>query len=104
MGETPSLGRAIVDFLDSEGVPSRYTARLDPTGRDDLQGVTVIIAAANTPYCATLRAQLQGHLNGQELVVVGSRDSHLTEGPRVHVVGLPLDPTPFLSLVRSLAA
>jgi hypothetical protein len=104
IGETPSLGRAIVDLLESDGVRCRYALDLDPSQREDLRDIDVIIAAANTPYCATLRRQEQGLLNGHPLIVVGSRDPRVARNPKVHRIELPLEPAPFLRLVHSLVA
>lgn len=103
VGETPSLGRAIVDLLDAYGVATRFAPEVDAAQRAGLRGVRVIVAAANSGHCPTLRSYLRGELAGPQLVIVGSRDPLAVAGGGVHPVGLPLVPTPFVQLVRSLA-
>jgi hypothetical protein len=102
VGETPSLGRAIVDLLDAEGYRTAFTLHLDRVDDGLLRTTRLVIAAANGPYCATLRERRAGAVDGQELIVVGSYDPLVTVGPRVHPVQLPLQTAPFLALVRSL--
>lgn len=104
IGETPSLGRSIVGLLESVGLPCRYSLDVSASGDSGLDGVEVVVVAANAHYCATLRAQQQGALGERELVVVGSRDPLGRAGPHVYPVELPLRPSDFLALIRSLMA
>ena len=104
VGETPSLGRSIVDLLDSGDVPNRLVRNVEAelplaslSGRFQL-----VIAACNQRWCATARRWARGECPDLTLVVVGSRDPDLPALPGVRVVPLPLRPARFLSLVRSL--
>lgn len=103
VGETPSLGRSIVDLLESGRVPSRYVRSVDPERPlSDLSGsVALVIAACNEHFCATARRWAE-ESPPLTLVVVGSRDPRLPGMPGVRVVPLPLRPGRFLSLIRSL--
>jgi hypothetical protein len=103
VGETPSLGRSIVDLLESGRVPSRYIRSVDPEQPlSDLSGrVPLVIAACNEHVCATARRWARESPR-VTLVVVGSRDRGLPVLPGVRVVPLPLRPARFLSLIRSL--
>ncbi|MGD0257646.1 MAG: hypothetical protein ABSB90_07190 [Thermoplasmata archaeon] len=104
VGETPSLGRSIADLLESGDVPARYV--LDLTSEQPLNGIAgrfpVVVAACNSLYCSTARRWARGELPNVELVVVGSRDPLVVGGGNLHVVPLPLFPSKFLSLIRSL--
>ena len=104
VGETPSLGRSIVDLLDSGGVPNQLVRDLEvelPLTSLSHQ-FQLVIAACNQRWCATARRWALGECPDLTLVVVGSRDPGLPVVPGVRVVPLPLRPARFLSLVRSL--
>ena len=103
VGETPSLGRSIVDLLESGSVPCRYVRAGDlEQSLSDLSGnVRLVIAACNEPVCTTARHWARKSPKGI-LVVVGSRDTGLSVLPGVRVVPLPLRPARLLSLIRSL--
>jgi hypothetical protein len=106
IGETPSLGRSIFDLLESSGIPVRYVP--DLTLEPPLAGMAhrygVVVVACNGSYCATARAWAQEGVSDVDLVVVGARDRGVTARERLHVVELPLVPTGFLALIRSLLA
>jgi hypothetical protein len=104
IGETPSLGRSIIDLLESGNVRARYVLDVGPelpmtTPRHRTR---VVIAACNGLYCATARRWARGELPNVDLVVVGSRDPTVVGGGNLHVVPLPLMPAQFLALVRRL--
>jgi len=103
VGETPSLGRSIVDLLESEGVPARYTDELPREGTVASRGgrFPVVVAASNGHYCATARQWGANVGAGTALIVVGSRDPYV---PLAHIelVALPLVPSRFLLRIRSL--
>ncbi len=106
VSETPSLARSITDLLESDG--HRVATPVDP-GREFLrrlkdreEPVRLVISASNGFYCETARRWMRGEVQGVDLIVVGSRDPGLRSGPHLHVIGLPLAPDAFLTLVRSL--
>lgn len=104
VGETASLGRSIVDLLESGGVPHRLVSAID--AELSLARLSdrfpVVVAACNKHRCVTARRWVRGEFPGVALVVVGDRDVGLPELPGVRVVPLPLLPNRFLMLVRSL--
>lgn len=105
VGETPSLGRAVADMLESAGLPARFVADLtSPLPRSDAGGPRpVVVVACNEAYCATARRYARGEFPDVTMVVVGSRDPMLTTIPGIHLVRLPLTPAPLLALVRGLS-
>lgn len=102
VGETPSLGRALVDLLEADGLSVQYRTSLESSGTPGAGAPTVIVVASNTPYCATARRWLDGELGTSRLVVVGSRDPRVAPGSGIHRVPLPLRAAPFLQTVRGL--
>jgi len=103
VGETPSLGRALVDLLQSDGVKVRYLPGSDAIRlAHGPRHPAVIIVASNAPYSATARRWLEGKLVANSLITVGSRDPVIAPLPNVHRVALPLEPGGFLRLVHSL--
>ncbi len=98
VGETPSLGRAIVDLLEAGGIRTAFV--LD--AREAKGSFAAVVAACNAAYCDTLRAWLRGELPPSPLVLVGSRDPVGRSLPEAHLVDLPLKPESFVSLVRSM--
>ncbi|HTP54304.1 MAG TPA: hypothetical protein VML94_05005 [Thermoplasmata archaeon] len=103
VGETPSLGRSIVDLLEASGVSAHYVDDIraeEPLGTLGRR-YSVVVAASNTHYCATARQWATGELPDVALVVVGSRDPFVTRA-RLQLVPLPLLPARLLGLVRSL--
>ncbi len=106
VGETPSLGRAIVDLLQSDGVDCRYVRGLGArsTAERMLRGTRLVVVASNGPFSPTVRRWQREALAGPTLVVVGSRDPVATAAAVRHRVDLPLSPRPFLDLIRTLLA
>ncbi len=102
VGETPSLGRALVDLLEADGLSVQYRPHLESAGVPGSGPAPVIVVASNTPYCATARRWLDGELGSSRLVVVGSRDPRVAPGSGIHRVSLPLRAAPFLQTVRGL--
>lgn len=104
VGETPSLGRSIVDLLESGNIPSQLVYDVNAEHPlSDLSGrFPVVISACNERYCATARRWARGELPNVAMVVVGDRDSGLPALSGVRVVSLPLLPAPFLALVHRL--
>lgn len=104
VGETASLGRAVVDLLESANIPTRLAldARADPPLSTFSERFPVVIAACNEYFCATARRWIQGELSKTQLVVVGGRDPLLRSVHGVHLVPLPLLPGPFLMLITTL--
>ncbi len=104
VGETPSLGRSIVDLLESGSVRSCFV--FDVSTESPLSSLfrrfPVVIAACNEHFCATARRWARGELPYVEMVVVGARDPGLSHISGVRVVSLPLLPGPFLVLVNHL--
>jgi hypothetical protein len=104
VGETPSLGRSIVDLLRAYGLPCRLVLDLRAT---DLApsadpGGSVVFVACNQAYCATARRWARGELPNARLVVVGARDPELAAIPAIRVVPLPLRLQPLVTLAREL--
>ena len=99
VGETPSLGRSIVDLLHAEGVPCRLVHDLTPA---DLGARSVVVVACNESYCVTARRWSRGEMPGHRLVVVGARDPLLDSMRGLDVVPLPLRAGPLVALVRRL--
>jgi len=106
VGETPSLGRAVADLLDSEGISHRlvYDVRSDGPTEHVADRYTAVIVACNEQYCVTARLRARGGVPGVALVIVGSRDPILSKLSGVRVIPLPLRPGPFLAEVNSLLA
>ncbi|MGP8073101.1 MAG: hypothetical protein ACLPZM_08265 [Thermoplasmata archaeon] len=107
VGETPSLGRSITDLLVSGDVRARYVHDLGSEGPLGTlaRRFPVVVAACNSPFCATARQWVRGEIPDVALVVVGSRDPVLAQATKkVHLVSLPLLPARFLELIRDLMA
>lgn len=106
VGETPSLGRSIVDLLESAGIESRLVADIgaEPPLGTLADRFPLVIAACNEPFCVTARRWARGEFPRTRLVVVGSRDPTLAGMPGATIVPLPLVPRPFVSLASALLA
>jgi len=104
VGETPSLGRAIVDLLRAEGLPCRLVLELRGLDVERGSGVVgpVVFVACNEAYCVTARRWSRGELPTARLVVVGARDPELASIRGLRVVPLPLRPQPLLALAREM--
>jgi len=104
IGETPSLGRSIVDLLEAEGVHAVYVDDIRSQGplTSLAQRFPVVVAACNAPYCQTARQWVGGELPDVTLIVVGTRDPALRESPRLRLFPLPLLPSRFLGIVHGL--
>ncbi|MGC2033909.1 MAG: hypothetical protein WA761_00515 [Thermoplasmata archaeon] len=104
VGETPSLGRSIVDLLEAENVPVRLVRDVDeePSLLSLSSRFPIVIAACNGYICTTARRWARGELPDVAMIVVGARDPELAFMPGIHTVSLPLRPNPFLSLVRAI--
>jgi hypothetical protein len=104
VGETPSLGRSIVDLLESGGVHAHYVD--DVHSQEPLTSLAhrypVVVAACNEHYCATARQWVDGALPNVALVVVGGRDPLLDRASNLHLVSLPLLPSRFLGMIHGL--
>jgi hypothetical protein len=101
VGETPSLGRALADLLESDQLTCRYVEDL-AREETELGETSVVVAACNATYSPTARKWIRGDLPRTHLVVVGSRDPSITPESGIHLVALPLPPKHFLRLVRGL--
>jgi hypothetical protein len=105
IGETPSLGRAIADLLESSDVPVRFSR--DILSESPLatlaQRHRVVVTACTGFTCDTARRWRRGETPGVHLVVVGSWDPSLTPHENLYVVDLPLRPERFVELIRGLA-
>lgn len=106
VGETPSLGRSVVDLLETANVPSHFIYDLgaEPSPSKISERYPVVIAVCNEHYCATGRRWIRGELPGVALVVVGSRDQSIQTVPGIRIVPLPLEPGPFVALISGLLA
>jgi hypothetical protein len=104
VAETPSLGRSIVDLLESGNIPSRlvYDVSVEHPLSNLAARFPVVISACNEHFCATARRWARGEFPNVDMVVVGDRDSELPSFAGVRVVSLPLVPAPFLALVHGL--
>jgi hypothetical protein len=104
VGETPSLGRSIVDLLRAAGIPCRWVVDLTAGELETGGGGPdpVVVVACNESFCRTARRWARGELGIRGLVVVGSRDPQLAMMPGLRVIPLPLQADPFLALTRSL--
>jgi hypothetical protein len=104
IGETPSLGRAIADLLESSDLAVRYARDVaTEVPLENFAGRFPVVVAASTGLaCATARRWSRGELPGAELVVVGERDATVSARDHLHFVSLPLRPQEFLELVRRL--
>jgi|SRR5580692_7830581 hypothetical protein len=104
VGETPSLGRSIVDLLESSGVPTRFVTQIDAlTPLSELSAeYPVVVAACNESFCSTARRWLWGEVPNVAMVVVGARDPALVEAYGLRLVPLPLVPVALLGLIRGL--
>lgn len=106
VGETPSLGRAIHDLLETEGIPSRLLigpatpALLQDEGHER----PVVIVASNDEICVTGRRWVRADPMDVDLLIVGARDPRLLEHPDLPKVRLPIDPAEFLALIRAMLA
>lgn len=106
VGETPSIGRALVDLLKTENVPCRFVDDVDserPLSHLS-ERVAVVVAACNEQICSTARRWARGEIPNVPLVVVGSRDPTLISLTGARIVPLPLVPRPFLALTTELLA
>ena len=98
VGETPSLGRAIVELLEADGLSVQFVLDVKQArGR-----YPAVVAACNNVYCSTFRTWLRGELPDSELVVVGTRDPLVRSSSGVHQVDLPLRPKNLLAVVNRL--
>ena len=104
VGETPSLGRALVDLLEADGVSVRYLPNLGDSEKSRVEAPSVIVVASNSPYCSTARRWLGGEFSASRLVVVGSRDPMVSPVSGIYRISLPLQAAPFLQTVRLLLA
>jgi hypothetical protein len=106
VGETPSLGRSIGDLLLAAGIPCRMVSDLTVREVDSWKagGAPLILVACNEAYCRTARRWAHGEFPGTALVVVGARDPSLHETRGAHVVTLPLQREPLLTLIRGLTS
>ena len=106
VGETHSLGRSVVDLLESGSVHCRYVH--DLVAESPLATLAnrfpVVVTASNEAFCSAGRRLVRGELPGVTMVVVGARDPVLrsSSAPQLHVVTLPLIPSHLMSLVSSL--
>jgi hypothetical protein len=103
--ETPSLGRAIADLLETRGLEHRVIE--DTKGGVPAFAIEnrerLLVVACNSSYCETARRYVRGELSGVQMIVVGSRDPVLTGLPGVVVIPLPLDVSLLLSQLEHLA-
>ncbi|HTT73281.1 MAG TPA: hypothetical protein VMG99_03930 [Thermoplasmata archaeon] len=106
VGETPSLGRSIVDLLEAAELPATFVADVEADGPLPSIGHrhSVVIAAASGYFCTTARRYFRGELPRVALVVVGSRDPLVGRLPAARRFNLPLVPGQLLEGVRSLMA
>ncbi|MGA7922667.1 MAG: hypothetical protein WCA77_01665, partial [Thermoplasmata archaeon] len=79
VGETPSLGRSIVDLMRTEyGVVRMVYDVSEEAPLSTLrERFSVVIAACNGYFCATARRWMRGEFPGVNLMVVGGRDPEL---------------------------
>lgn len=101
VAETPSLGRSVLDLLESGGHSGRLVLDLPSELPADWVRTNdpVVVVACNSPFCRTARRWARGEFAHVRLVVVGSRDPVLETLPQVEVVRLPLDPSMLLMAV-----
>lgn len=101
VAETPSLGRSVVDLLESGGHAVRLVLDLPSELPADWVRATdpVVVVACNSLFCRTARRWARGEFPRVRLVVVGSRDPVLATLPAVEVVPLPLSPSNLLAAV-----
>jgi hypothetical protein len=104
IGETPSLGRAIAELLETDGVRTHYleAQRDGALVRALAPTHPVIVVACNASFCQTVRQWLAGEFLSVPLVAVGTRDPVGRDVPGIHPLGLPLDPSELLRVVRGL--
>lgn len=104
VGETPSLGRSIVDLLHAEGLTCRlvHDLAIPVTEPAEAPPRRVVVVACNESYCVTARRWARGQMPGYRLVVVGARDPALESIRGISVVPLPLRAAPLVALVREL--
>ena len=106
VGETPSLGRALRDLLDSGRIPTRYTE--DPAEavlRSPVAGTLGLVVVACTGLdCETARRWRGLGFPPSALLVVGSRDPERLAAGGVRGVSLPIDPAGFLAMIERLRA
>jgi|GEM_PF-1244440 len=105
IGESPSLGRAILDFLEADGFSVRLAYDPSSEGRPDeiAERYRVLVVASPGPYCDVARRWIRGDFPGLAMVVIGSRDPQLERIPELHRVPLPIDPQLLSTTVRRLA-
>lgn len=101
VAETPSLGRSVLDLLESGGHSGRLVLDLPSELPTDWvrSNDPVVVVACNAAFCRTARRWARGEFPSVRLVVVGSRDPVLATLPQVEVVGLPLNPSALLTAV-----
>jgi hypothetical protein len=106
VGETPSLATAVEVLLYAEAIPTSSVPAADLLRRLKLVRASsrfpVVVAACNEPSCQTARFWTDEAFPGVNLVVVGGRDPSVRSAGRLHLVRLPLDPSEFIALVRTL--
>lgn len=104
VGETPSLGRSIVDLLEAGDLTTRFVLDLDTEGPVATIGgrFAVVVVASTGYFCATARRWIRGEIPGAALVVVASHDPALKSGGGLHAIDLPLAPDRVLRVVREL--
>jgi hypothetical protein len=106
VAETPTLGAAVHELLQSDGLDSHEVSDLAAAERElatrpaPRRGVVVV--AANEAHCRTVRQWPSSAVHGLPLVVIGARDVSVGAVPGLHLVSLPLDPPALIALVRSL--
>jgi hypothetical protein len=104
VGETPSLGRSIVDLFDSAGIANEFVHDLaaETTSLDLGRQHPVVVVASNGPFCASARGWGRGAFPDVAMVVVGSRDPLLRDLPKIQVIPLPFLPGRLLAVVQRL--
>jgi hypothetical protein len=103
--ETPSLARAVISLLESDGLQVAAVRSVQEVG--GLFGPRssehpVLLTASNGHYCESARWWIDGELGNRDLIVVGTRDPLLHSQGRLYVITLPLKPAQLIELVRRL--
>ncbi len=104
VGETPSLGRSIVDLLRADGIECRFVRELAPdeVGARGPAPRPVIIVGCNATVCRTARRWLHDGVPFERFLVVGARDPELHARPGLLLIPLPLAPESIVARTRSL--
>jgi hypothetical protein len=104
VGETPSLGRSIVDLFDSAGISTGFVHDLEAetTPVELERNYPVVVVASNGPFCPSARSWARGAFPDVQMVVVGSRDPSLRDSPEIQLIPLPFLPGRLLAVVRTL--